>query len=183
MDYREALRKCRIQLDVKQRDLADHIGIDNATLSRIEKRRSNMEVERFFCACRFLGISAEKLMAVSAGLDDNEAFTVDRVRLGSEYHKALVMPDDSMVRADGSGIPFGAKVMYDPCAEAKPRDCVVIRDTARNVYYVRQLIDDMGETKIKAFNESDYETRPLGSFIVEGVVTDVCLGDSFEVAS
>ena len=171
MDYRSALRTVRLALGIGAQDVADHIDMDKGQYSRSEKGRAGLSVEQFFKACFYMGVSPEKLFNLALVTQDGEKIDVQSIKPGfQERLESIVMPDNSMQRTDGSGIPQGACIYYEK-AEPANNDLVVVK--VGNGVYVRRFIDDMGQYKLKPHNERDYDTRDLVSDAIVGVVRDV----------
>lgn len=61
-DYIDKLTELRIDRDIKQKDVAALLGINQSAYSKYEKRRARMSVEDFKKLCIFYGVSADEIL-------------------------------------------------------------------------------------------------------------------------
>ena len=62
MDYIDRITALREDNDVKQKELAELLGIKQSAYSKYEKRRSKMQIDDLIKLCEFYGVSADYIL-------------------------------------------------------------------------------------------------------------------------
>lgn len=64
MDYIDRLTNLRVDRDIKQKDLAELLGIKQSAYSKYEKRRSKLQIEDLIKLCEFYNVSADEILGI-----------------------------------------------------------------------------------------------------------------------
>ena len=62
MDYIDRITALREDNDVKQKELAELLGIKQSAYSKYEKRRSKMQIDDLIKLCKFYKVSADYIL-------------------------------------------------------------------------------------------------------------------------
>lgn len=62
MDYIDRLTALRVDRDIKQKELADLLGIKQSAYSKYEKRRAKLQIDDLIKLCEFYGVSADFIL-------------------------------------------------------------------------------------------------------------------------
>lgn len=86
----QRIKELRTQHDLTVAQLAEKVGIDKSTLSRIENGKTqNIGVEHLIALCREFQVSADFLLGITT-MPDTMNYSVDRLGLTEEAGKALL---------------------------------------------------------------------------------------------
>lgn len=64
MDYIDRLTNLRIDRDIKQKEVADILGIKQSAYSKYEKRRTKLQIEDLIKLCEFYNVSADEILGI-----------------------------------------------------------------------------------------------------------------------
>ena len=64
MDYIDRLTNLRIDRDIKQKEVADILGIQQSAYSKYEKRRTKLQIEDLIKLCEFYNVSADEILGI-----------------------------------------------------------------------------------------------------------------------
>lgn len=64
MDYIDRLTNLRIDRDIKQKEVADILGIQQSAYSKYEKRRAKLQVDDLIKLCEFYNVSADEILGI-----------------------------------------------------------------------------------------------------------------------
>ena len=65
MDYPERIRELRQDNDLKQKDIAEMLGVAQTTYSQYELNKRPMPIEYLVALCKFYDISADYMLGLS----------------------------------------------------------------------------------------------------------------------
>lgn len=64
MDYIDRLTNLRVDRDIKQKEVADILGIKQSAYSKYEKRRTKLQIEDLIKLCEFYNVSADEILGI-----------------------------------------------------------------------------------------------------------------------
>ena len=64
MDYIDRLTNLRIDRDIKQKEVADILGIQQSAYSKYEKRCAKLQIEDLIKLCEFYNVSADVILGI-----------------------------------------------------------------------------------------------------------------------
>ena len=64
MDYIDRLTNLRIDRDIKQKEVANILGIQQSAYSKYEKRRAELQVDDLIKLCEFYNVSADVILGI-----------------------------------------------------------------------------------------------------------------------
>lgn len=64
MDYIDRLTNLRVDRDIKQKELAELLGIKQSAYSKYEKRRSKLQIEDLIKLCEFYDVSSDEILGI-----------------------------------------------------------------------------------------------------------------------
>ena len=64
MDYIDRLTNLRIDRDIKQKEVADILGIQQSAYSKYGKRRAKLQVDDLIKLCEFYNVSADEILGI-----------------------------------------------------------------------------------------------------------------------
>lgn len=178
MDYRTVLkhlRKSQGLMVTKLLKLTGDIGLYSSSYSRVESLNQHLDLPQFFEICRVLNADPRKIWFYAKSAKSIKEIDFTEIYLNEELLLELNITDNSMTDGPIFSISPGAKVWYKPSelVDAKAGDIVIVSDNNNNLY-VRLLINDLGEYKLKAWKSDDFKTLVLQSpYRVVGIVKDV----------
>jgi len=65
LDYIDRLTNLRVDRDVKQKELAELLGIKQSAYSKYEKRRAKLQIEDLIKLCKFFNVSADSILGLT----------------------------------------------------------------------------------------------------------------------
>lgn len=149
------------------------------TVSEVEDRRAEYEQKGVIfhtqpTAAPFYDVPIFKLEDLHLARDTLASLPPEQPHtlstFGGSGIVAAHMPDDSMTRADGSGVPRGTLMFIDLHADPQLGRLVVVR-MADNRCYLRELVSDAGRWKLMPFNPKyDPVTAPDDRGVYVGVL-------------
>lgn len=193
-----AIRRLRIEHGMTLDQLASQIGIDRATLSKIETGRQSATVQRVEQIAQVLGIAPIDVYLAGDGgnVEDGPALAgrvpliswvqagawqnvIDNLQPGQGERIATTWPARAhtfalRVRGDSMEpkFPDGCIIIVEPDDTATPGNFVIVRQNGDDVTF-KQLISDGGTWLLKPMN-SRYPIMPLAKdAVIVGVVKRV----------
>lgn len=65
MDYIDRLTNIRIDRDIKQKELAQLLGIKQSAYSKYEKRRAKLQIEDLIKLCKYFNVSSDYILGLT----------------------------------------------------------------------------------------------------------------------
>lgn len=65
MDYIDRLTNLRVDRDIRQKEVADILGIKQSAYSKYEKRRTKLQIEDLIKLCEFYNVSADEILGIN----------------------------------------------------------------------------------------------------------------------
>ncbi|MDY3617633.1 helix-turn-helix domain-containing protein [Agathobaculum sp.] len=62
MDYIDRLKKARLDKNLRQQDVSEHLGIAKSTYSMYETRKNKMDIETFAELCRLFNVTPNEML-------------------------------------------------------------------------------------------------------------------------
>lgn len=86
------IRKYRKELKLRQKDIADHFGIDVSTVSMWERGKNAIPAERLFALADLLGVTADVLCGrIPGDLTFDELRMIQKFRALDDSHRAIIL--------------------------------------------------------------------------------------------
>ena len=200
MSIHRLIREGRQRLGMSEQQFADAVGVSRGAVQQWEKpggtapKRSNQPR-----VAELLGISMAELLSGGSNIGPGDS-TPTEVPLISEVEAghfrsidnfnpqgetptvpvtvqvqrhtyALRVQGDSMTSESRDSFPDGSVIVVEPELAAIPGDYVIALGKGERITF-KQLVVDAGESYLRPLN-TRYPIRPLGNWIVIGVVREV----------
>ncbi|MBR2952885.1 MAG: helix-turn-helix transcriptional regulator [Clostridia bacterium] len=65
VDYIDRLTNLRIDRDIKQKELAELLGIKQSAYSKYEKRRAKLQIEDLIKLCKYFNVSSDYILGLT----------------------------------------------------------------------------------------------------------------------
>lgn len=62
MEYLEKLRRLRINRDLRQEDVAEHLGVSRVAYTQYEGGKRKMDIDTFVKLCRFYSVTPNEIL-------------------------------------------------------------------------------------------------------------------------
>ncbi len=127
-DYRELGRRLRVAREaagLSQRDVADHLGIEDSTYSRYESGKLRIPLPDVYRVARFLGVKADDLLAEREPRPRRR--TPQEILRELEASTPILVPETTQPAAAGPGVPTDAELWpYFPEAGERGHEFIAV---------------------------------------------------------